>query len=54
MFLVSLIFVFFIYQTHSITLTDAVKNIDFSLSALQNILGSFANIILLLISVLFY
>lgn len=54
MFFVSLIFLFFVYETYSLSLTNVVKNTDFSLAALQNIMGSFLNIILLLVAVLFY
>lgn len=54
MFLVSLIFLFFVYETYSINAIEVVKNTDFSINALQNILWSFFNIILLLVAVLFY
>lgn len=54
MFLVSLIFLFFVYETYALSMTDVVKNMDFSLAALQNIMWSFLNIILLLFSVLLY
>jgi hypothetical protein len=54
MFIVALIFVFFIYKANNIPLTDAVQNMDISVVALQNLFGSFINVILLLISVLFY
>jgi hypothetical protein len=54
MFFVSLIFLFFVYETYSINAIEVVKNTDFSINALQNILWSFFNIILLLVAVLFY
>lgn len=54
MFIVALIFVFFIYKANNLPLTDAVQNMDISVVALQNLFGSFINVILLLISVLFY
>jgi hypothetical protein len=52
MLVVSLIFVYFIYQTNTLTLTDI--SLDLSFDALKNIFWSFFNIILLLLSVSLY
>ncbi|MDD2907665.1 MAG: hypothetical protein PHH98_03410 [Candidatus Gracilibacteria bacterium] len=49
MFVVSLIFLYFIYQTSTIDV-----NLDFSVEALKSMFGSFFNILLLLIAVALY
>ncbi len=52
MLLVSLIFLYFIYQTNTLNLTDL--SLDFTVEALKNIFWSVFNIILLLVSVSLY
>ncbi|NVP17523.1 MFS transporter [Candidatus Gracilibacteria bacterium] len=49
---VALIFVYFIYQTNSITIKDL--SLDLSVEALKNLFGSFLNISLLLLAVALY
>jgi len=52
MLVVSLIFLYFIYQTNTINITDI--ELDFSVEALKNLFSSMFNILLLLIAVTFY
>lgn len=52
MLIVSIIFLYFIYQTNTINITNI--EIDFSVEALKNLFSSFFNIFLLLLAVTFY
>lgn len=54
MLIVSAIFLYFIYSTNSVALSDAVKKLGLSVAMLQVLFGSVFNIFLLVLSVILY